>query len=138
MRSSGCNQRKQVIHDYLKIGDFTLFQGDAEMYFKAKSEKREFHNWHCLHTALYDDLLITKTPPFRKESERQRFIDLCEYILPMFYKQKILFNFTCKMQRRRKSDGSVNFRHYFSEIVGISCPLFCIIISLQLYWIIFD
>ena len=42
---SGCNRRKEVIHDYLKIGDFTLLQGDAEKYFKAKSEKREFHNW---------------------------------------------------------------------------------------------
>ena len=50
---TGCNQRKQVIHDYLKIGDFTLFQGDAEMYFKAKSEKREFHNWRDISVNVY-------------------------------------------------------------------------------------
>ena len=50
---AGCNERKQVIHDYLKIGDFTLFQGDAEMYFKAKYEKREFHNWHDIRVNVY-------------------------------------------------------------------------------------
>lgn len=50
---TGCNQRKEVIHDYLKIGDFTLFQGDAEMYFKAKSEKREFHNWRDIRVNVY-------------------------------------------------------------------------------------
>ena len=44
---------KEVIHDYLKIGDFTLFQGDAEMYFKAKSEKREFHNWRDIRVNVY-------------------------------------------------------------------------------------
>ncbi len=51
--NTGCNQRKEVIHDYLKIGDFTLFQGDAEMYFKAKSEKREFHNWRDIHVNVF-------------------------------------------------------------------------------------
>ena len=51
--STGCNQRKEVIHNYLKIGDFTLFQGDAEMYFKAKSEKREFHNWRDIRVNVY-------------------------------------------------------------------------------------
>ena len=50
---SGCNKRKEVIHDYLKIGDFTLFQDDAEMYFKAKSEKREFHNWRDIRVNVY-------------------------------------------------------------------------------------
>ena len=44
---------KEVIHDYLKIGDFTLFQGDAEMYFKAKYEKREFHNGHDIRISVY-------------------------------------------------------------------------------------
>ena len=50
---TGCNQRRKVIQDYLKIGDFTLFQGDAEMYFKAKSEKREFHNWRDIRVNVY-------------------------------------------------------------------------------------
>ena len=50
---SGCNQRKEVIQDYLKIGDFTLFHGDAEMYFKTKSEKREFHNWRDIRVNVY-------------------------------------------------------------------------------------
>ena len=50
---TGCNQRRKVIHDYLKIGDFTLFQGYAEMYFKAKTEKREFHNWRDIRVNVY-------------------------------------------------------------------------------------
>ena len=25
----------------------------------------QFQGGHCLHTALYDDMLITKTPPFK-------------------------------------------------------------------------
>lgn len=50
---TGCKHRKQVIHDYLKIGDFTLFQGDAKKYFRAKSEKRGFHNWRDIRVNVY-------------------------------------------------------------------------------------
>ena len=53
IHSTGCNCWQEVIHDYLKIGDFTLLQGDAEMYFKAKSEKREFHNWRDIRVNVY-------------------------------------------------------------------------------------
>ena len=34
-------------------GDFTLFQVDAEMYFKAKYEKREFHKGHNIRVNVY-------------------------------------------------------------------------------------
>ena len=50
---TGCYCTEEVIQDYLKIDDFTLFQVDAEMYFKAKSEKREFHNWRDIRVNVY-------------------------------------------------------------------------------------
>ena len=53
LSGSVVDSAKEVIHDYPKIGDFTLFQGDAEMYFKAKYEKLEFHNWHDIRVNVY-------------------------------------------------------------------------------------
>ena len=50
---SGCNQRKEVIQDYLKIGDFTLFRNCAEEFFLAKNEKHRILNRHDIHVNVF-------------------------------------------------------------------------------------
>lgn len=51
--STGCYQRKEVIHDYVKIGEFTLFLDDAKEYLYSKSTKHRILNWHDMHVHIY-------------------------------------------------------------------------------------
>ena len=47
--NTGCNQRKEVIQGYLKIGYFTLNLDDAKEYLYAKSTKRRILSWRDIH-----------------------------------------------------------------------------------------
>lgn len=51
--NTGCNQRRKVISEYVKIGDFTLFQDDAKDYLYGKSTKRRILNWRDIHVNVF-------------------------------------------------------------------------------------